>query len=230
MTGARSAIGNSWTDIEQFNQNIATELFWHLKAGTGALSSSFSIYYFPVSLYLLTGLPSPPTSHPPPPRARTHWGMSQRTHTKWGPAHARLPSSSRPASVLNVPQLASIPPYPRLGPPYAHHETRGGRGVERDCIPDARGAAVAAGRTTSSADRQLRLPGRRCPQLRLPGPPHRLPWPPHRLPGPPLSLPGPPHRLPGPPLRLPGPPLRLPGPPLRLPGPPLRHPGRSGGA
>ena len=90
--------------MEQFNQRIATELFWHLEAGTGALS--ISIYYFPVSLHLLTGPSSPPLT--PPPRARTHWGMSRRTHTKWGPAHARHPSSPKPtsASVLN----ASIPP------------------------------------------------------------------------------------------------------------------------
>ena len=92
--------------MEHFNQRIATELFWHLEAGTGALS--ISIYYFPVSLYLLIGSSFPPLT--PHPRARTHhdWGMSRRTHTKWGPAHARHPSSPRPASVLNVPLLASI--------------------------------------------------------------------------------------------------------------------------
>ena len=187
--------------MEQFNQRIATELFWHLEAGTGALS--ISIYYFPVSLYLLIGPSSPPLT--PHPRARTHWGMSRRTHTKWGPAHARHPSSPRPASVLNVPLLASIPPYPRLGPPCAHHETRRVRGVERDCIPDATHAAPPsqqAGALRARTGVQLRLPGRRRPQLRLPGPPHRLPGPPHRHPGP----------------------------PLRLPGPPLRRPGRSGGA
>ena len=166
MTAARSAIGNSWTDIEQFNQRNATELFWHLEAGTGALS--FSIYYFPVSLYLSTGPPSPPHSHPPPPRARTHWGMSQRTHTKWpgGPTHARLPSSPRPASVLNVPLLASIPPYPRLGPPCAHHETRRVRGVERDCIPDATHAAPPsqqAGALRARADRRTASPSRAAP-------------------------------------------------------------------
>ena len=148
--------------MEQFNQRIATELFWHLEAGTGALS--ISIYYFPVSLYLLIGPSSPPLT--PHPRARTHWGMSRRTHTKWGPAHARHPSSPRPASVLNVPLLASIPPYPRLGPPCAHHETRRVRGVERDCIPDATHAAPPsqqAGALRARADRRTASPSRAAP-------------------------------------------------------------------
>ena len=148
--------------MEQFNQRIATELFWHLEAGTGALS--ISIYYFPVSLHLLTGPSSPPLT--PHPRARTHWGMSRRTHTKWGPAHARHPSSPRPASVLNVPLLASIPPYPRLGPPCAHHETRRVRGVERDCIPDATHAAPPsqqAGALRARADRRTASPSLAAP-------------------------------------------------------------------
>ena len=39
----------------------------------------------------------------------------------------------------------------------------GGRGAERDCIPDARSAAVAAGRSTSSADRRTASPSRAAP-------------------------------------------------------------------
>ena len=156
-----------------------------------------------------------PPSHPPSPRTHALGNVTTHAH-KMGPSPR---ATSLVASVLNVPLLASIPPYPRLGPPCAHHETRRVRGVERDCIPDATHAAPPsqqAGALRARADRRTASPSRAAPPPASPGPPHRLP-------GPPLRLPGPPHRLPGPP-------RRLPGPPLRLPGPPLRRPGRSGGA